>query len=110
MSKSKDPKNCLHQSKEEKNKIKGKSIKNKKIKLKKSSYKRLKKSPKKYHIYTIGYKKHILEEVNNIIINSNNIFQVKNNKNEKEVAKIYGINSKILHRWVTKGLKEYKGK
>ena len=33
---------------------------------------------------------------------------VKNN--EKEVARIYGINPKTLHRWITKGLKKNQGK
>ena len=27
-------------------------------------------------------------------------------KDEKEVAKYYGINPKTVHRWVTKGLKK----
>ena len=29
---------------------------------------------------------------------------------EKEVANIYGINPKTLHRWITKGLKKNQGK
>jgi len=32
------------------------------------------------------------------------------NNNEKEVAKIYGINPKTLHRWVTRGFKKNRGK
>lgn len=31
-------------------------------------------------------------------------------KDEKEVARIYGINPKTLHRWIKKGLKKNCGK
>ena len=34
----------------------------------------------------------------------------KSKNDEKEVAKIHGINPKTLHRWMTKGLKKNQGK
>ena len=36
--------------------------------------------------------------------------EVKIKNNEKEVAKIHGINPKTLHRWIVKGLKKNQGK
>ena len=51
-----------------------------------------------------------LEEGEDNKINNNLIFQVKSKNDEKEVAKIHGINPKTLHRWMTKGLKKNQGK
>ena len=48
---------------------------------------------KKYKTYSMDYKK-----------------ELNSTKQEKEVASIYGINPKSLHRWRTKGLKKNQGK
>lgn len=81
-----------------------------KSKIKESTSKRLRVIPKRYQTFTIDYKKKVIEEVIIIIIIIYLIKQVKINKNEKEVADIYGIKLKTVHRWVTKGFKKNQGK
>ena len=70
---------------------------------------RLNSNTKRYTTYTMEYKKKNNSRSNNKI-NNNLIFQVKSKNDEKEVAKIHGINPKTLHRWMTKGLKKNQGK
>ena len=82
---------------------------NKKYEQRKDTSNRLNSYSKRYKTYTMEYKKQLIQEVNlKIIIICK--FQVKLKNDEKEVAKIYGINPKTLHRWITKGLKKNQGK
>jgi len=69
----------------------------KEITIKNPSSKKLNSMPKRYNIYTMDYKKQVLEAV-------------KLHNNEKEVANYYGIKPKTLHRWIKKGFKKYQGK